>query len=588
MKQRKNLHRRNNIIQLVYGLVIIIALSIISQYIYTRFDLTSEKRYTLSDATKEMLTNLDEYVFFKVYLEGEFPAGFKRLRNETKEMLNEFRAYSPYVEFEFVNPSASSDDKERNNVYQLLVEKGLQPTNLQVANKDGNSEQLIFPGAVVNYLNKESAVDLLKTQLGMPHEEVLNNSIENLEFTLASVIREMTVQSKAKVAFIEGHGELSTLETADIGNELSEIYHVSRVRLNEQLNSLTDFKSYDSSGRIIIKNKYDAIIIAKPDSAFTEKDKFIIDQYLMRGGKILWLVDPVYASMDSLQQSRNTLGFGMDLNLKDMFFKYGVRMNQELLLDLNARYIPIVTGMVGDQPQQEFLPWYYFPIIRPSTKHPIVNNMNSVMTDFPCTLDTVKAENVRKTSLLASSQYTRISKAPALIDLKMMDINPKSQEYERFIRTFNMPQKMVAVLVEGRFKSLYANRMAPRLANNDSIGFKKESVETAQIFVSDGDIIRNQIHYSKGYPLPLGFDQFTREQFGNKDFILNALNYLIDQNGLISIRSREIKIRLLDRNRMEHNMVLIKTLNVIIPILLIVIMGIMIQLRRKRKFTTKK
>lgn len=588
MKQRKNLHRRNNIIQLVYGLVIIIALSIISQYIYTRFDLTSEKRYTLSDATKKMLTDLDEYVFFKVYLEGEFPAGFKRLRNETKEMLNEFRAYSPYVEFEFVNPSASSDEKERNKVYQLLVEKGLQPTNLQVANKDGNSEQLIFPGALVNHLNKESAVDLLKTQLGMPHEEVLNNSIENLEFTLASVIRQLTVQSKAKIAFIEGHGELSSLETADIGNELSEIYSVSRVRLNEQLNSLTDFKSYDSSGRIIIKNKFDAIVVAKPDSAFSEKDKFIIDQYLMRGGKILWLVDPVYASMDSLQQSRNTLGFGMDLNLKDMFFKYGVRMNQELLLDLNARYIPIVTGMVGNQPQQEFLPWYYFPIIRPSTKHPIVNNMNSVMTDFPCTIDTVQSENARKTSLLASSEYTRISKAPALIDLKMMDINPKSQEYERFIRTFNMPRKMVAVLVEGRFKSLYANRMAPRIANNDSIGFRKESVETAQIFVSDGDIIRNQLHYSKGYPLPLGFDQYTREQFGNKDFILNALNYLIDQNGLISIRSREIKIRLLDRNRMTENMGLIKTLNVVVPILLIVVMGIMIQLRRKKKFTKKK
>lgn len=588
MKQRKNIHRRNNIIQLFYGLVIIVAISIISQYIYTRFDLTSEKRYTLSNATKELLTNLDEYVFFKVYLDGDFPAGFKRLRNETKEMLNEFRAYSPYIEFEFVNPSESSDEKERNNVYQLLVEKGLQPTNLQVANKGGNSEQLIFPGAVVNYLNKESSVDLLKTQLGMPHEEVLNNSIENLEFTLASVIRQLTVQSKAKIAFIEGHGELSAIETADIGNALAEIYSVNRVRLNEQLNSLTDFKSYDSSGRILIENKYDALIIAKPDSSFSEKDKFILDQYLMRGGKILWLVDPVYASMDSLQQSRNTLGFGMDLNLNDMFFKYGVRMNQELLLDLNARYIPIVTGMVGNQPRQEFLPWYYFPIIRPSTKHPIVNNMNSVMTDFPCTIDTVKSANLKKTSLLASSEYTRISKAPALIDLKMMDINPKSEEYERFIRTFNMPKKMVAVLVEGRFKSLFANRIAPQLANNDSMGFKEESKITSQIFVSDGDIIRNQLHYSKGYPLPLGFDQFTREQFGNKDFILNAINYLIDKNGLISIRSREIKIRLLDRNKMEQNMLLIKTLNVVLPILIIVLMGLMIQWRRKQKYTIKK
>lgn len=208
------------------------------------------------------------------------------------------------------------------------------------------------------------------------------------------------------------------------------------------------------------------------------------------------------------------------------------------------------------------------------------------MTDFPCTLDTVKSANVRKTSLLASSEYTRISKAPALIDLKMMDINPKSEEYERFIRTFNMPKKMVAVLVEGKFKSMFANRIAPRLANNDSIGFKEESKETAQIFVADGDIIRNQLH--KGNPLPLGFDKFTREQFGNKDFILNAINYLIDENGLISIRSREIKIRLLDRNRMEGQMLLIKTLNVLIPIFLMIIMGLMLQWRRKKKFTLKK
>ncbi|NOR86589.1 MAG: gliding motility-associated ABC transporter substrate-binding protein GldG, partial [Bacteroidales bacterium] len=416
---KKNQHIRSNILQLIYGLVIIIALNIIGNYVYTRFDLTSEKRYTLSNATKEMLKDLDEYVFFKVYLEGDFPAGFKRLRNETKEMLNEFRAYSSFVEFEFVNPSENSDEEERNKAYQVLVEKGLQPTNLQVSNKDGNSEQLIFPGALVNYLNKESSLDLLKTQLGMPPEEVLNNSIENLEFTLASAIRQMAVSKKASIAFIEGHGELSAIETADIGNALSESYKVTRVRLNEQLNSLTNFKSYDSvSSKIFIKNKFDAIIIAKPDSAFSEKDKFIIDQFIMRGGKVLWLIDPVYATMDSLQTQRTTLGFGLDLNLNDMLFKYGVRMNQELLMDLNARPIPIVTGMIGNQPKQEFLPWYYFPILTASSKHPIVNNMNSIMTDFPCTLDTVKSANVKKTALLSSSDYTRISKAPALIDLQ--------------------------------------------------------------------------------------------------------------------------------------------------------------------------
>lgn len=578
MKNTKNNHRRNNILQLFYSLIIIMTINIISNYVYTRFDLTSEKRYTLSPATIDMLENLDEYVFFKVYLEGDFPAGFKRLRNETKEMLNEFRAYSKYIEFDFSNPSKNSDEEERNKVYKLLMEKGLQPTNLQVNDKTGNSAQLIFPGAIVSYMNAEGHVELLKTQLGMPPEEVLNNSVENLEFTLASVIRQLAVNTRAKIAFIEGHGELSKKETADIGNALSEHYSVTNVRLNEQITSLSNFKTYDSTGRIIISNKFDAIIVAKPDSAFSEKDKFVIDQYIMRGGKVLWLIDPVYASMDSLQSARTTLGFGLDLNLNDMFFKYGVRMNQELLMDLNARPIPIVTGMIGDQPRQEFLPWFYFPIVTSNSKHPIVNNMNSIMTDFPGTLDTVKSKNVKKTSLLASSAYTRISKAPALIDLQIMD-NPPDP------RMYNLPPKMVAVLVEGQFTSVFANRIPPKLANNDSIGFQKESKKTAQIFVSDGDIIKNQLHYSKGYPLPLGFDQFTQETFGNKDFILNALNYLIDENGLISIRSREIKLRLLDKNKMGENMLLIKSLNVLLPIILIFVLALLLQWRRKRKYT---
>jgi len=575
---KKNFTRRNNILQLVYGLIIIMSLNIIGNYVYTRFDLTAEKRYTLSDATKQMLNDLDEYVFFKVYLDGEFPAGFKRLRNETKEMLNEFRAYSSYVEFEFVNPSESSDQKEREKVYQVLVEKGLQPTNVQEKNKEGNTKTLIFPGAIVNYLNRETPIELLTNQMGMPPQEVLNSSIENLEFTLASVIRQLAEDHKAKIAFIEGHGELNAKETADIGNALAERYQVTRTKLNGQLNSLMSFKSYDSiHGKIIIRNKYDAIIIAKPDSAFSEKDKFIIDQYLMRGGKILWLIDPVYATMDSLQSQRTTLGFGLDLNLEDMLFKYGVRMNQELLLDINCRRIPIVTGMMGNQPKQEFLPWFYFPIVTPASTHPIVKNMNAIMTDFPGTLDTVKTQLLRKTALLASSNYSRISKAPALIDLQMMD-NPPDP------RMYNMPPKMVAVLIEGEFKSVFANRMPPRISSGDSLGFSSISKETAQIFISDGDIIQNQFHYSKGYPLPLGFDQFSRQSFGNKDFILNAINYLIDKNGLISIRNREIKLRLLDQTKMDENMFLIKTINVMAPILIIAIMGLFIHWRRKKKY----
>jgi ABC-2 type transport system permease protein len=569
--------KKNSILQLVYWLLIISSVNIIAQYFYTRIDLTSEKRYTLAPATKDLLKNLDEYVFFKVYLEGDFRAGFKRLRNETREMLNEFRAYSKFVEFEFVNPSASENEEERNEVFQLLIEKGLQPTNVHMNDKEGSSEKLIFPGAIVSYMNSETSVDLLKNQMGQAPEEVLNSSIENLEFSLASAILELTSNKRPKVAFIEGHGELSKIETADIGNKLMEQYNVSRLRIDGKLNSLLDFKTYDSSGRIIINNKYDALIVAKPDSVFSEKDKFIIDQFLMRGGKIMWLVDPVYASMDSIKESRTTLGIGLNLNLSDMFFKYGVRMNRELLMDLNSRPIPIITGMIGNQPKQEFRPWYFFPVVSPISKHPIVNNLNAVMTTFPGTLDTISSAKVKKIPLLASSDYTRVSKAPALIDLKITEKPPDP-------RLYNLPPKLVAVLVEGRFKSLYANRIPPQLANNDSIGFKEISKRTAQIFVSDGDVIKSQLHYSQNYPLPLGFDQFTRQTFGNKDFVLNALNYLVDENGLISIRSREIKIRLLDRNRMLEQMVFVKTINVAAPLIFVLFLGMILYWRRKKKY----
>jgi ABC-2 type transport system permease protein len=499
------------------------------------------------------------------------------LRNETREMLNEFRAYSKFVEFEFVNPSASENEEERNEVFQLLIEKGLQPTNVHMNDKEGSSEKLIFPGAIVSYMNSETSVDLLKNQMGQAPEEVLNSSIENLEFSLASAILELTSNKRPKVAFIEGHGELSKIETADIGNKLMEQYNVSRLRIDGKLNSLLDFKTYDSSGRIIINNKYDALIVAKPDSVFSEKDKFIIDQFLMRGGKIMWLVDPVYASMDSIKESRTTLGIGLNLNLSDMFFKYGVRMNRELLMDLNSRPIPIITGMIGNQPKQEFRPWYFFPVVSPISKHPIVNNLNAVMTTFPGTLDTISSAKVKKIPLLASSDYTRVSKAPALIDLKITEKPPDP-------RLYNLPPKLVAVLVEGRFKSLYANRIPPQLANNDSIGFKEISKRTAQIFVSDGDVIKSQLHYSQNYPLPLGFDQFTRQTFGNKDFVLNALNYLVDENGLISIRSREIKIRLLDRNRMLEQMVFVKTINVAAPLIFVLFLGMILYWRRKKKY----
>jgi len=338
MEKNKNKQRdlrRGSLIQLVSGVLIIILINVIGSFVFTRFDLTSEKRYSLSPATKTLLKNIDDIVYFRIYLEGDFPAGFKRLKNATREMLDEFRAYNKNIQYEFINPSQSEDEKERNDTYQLLMEKGLQPTNLEVNTKGGMEQQMIFPGAIAGYKSNEIPVELLATQIGVKPEEVLNNSIQALEFRLASAIRDLTVVSKPTVAFIRGQGELENKYIYDIGQALSKQYTVGVISIGGQLSSLTKRDSI-SEDKTRVVNKYDAIVIAKPDSAFSEKDKFIIDQFIMRGGKVLWLIDPVFATMDSLQDRETTLGIARDLNLDDMLFRYGVRLNPNLVMDLTG------------------------------------------------------------------------------------------------------------------------------------------------------------------------------------------------------------------------------------------------------------
>jgi ABC-2 type transport system permease protein len=576
-KSKQRSMKRNSLVQLLLGVVIIILANIIGSFVFTRFDLTSEKRYSLSPATKELLKGIDDIVYFRVYLEGDFPAGFKRLRNSTKEMLDEFRAYNKNIQYEFINPSLSNNEKERNDTYQLLSEKGLHPTDLQVSTKGGREQQVIFPGAIVNYKSNELAVDLLNSQIGVPPEEVLNNSIQALEFRLASTIRDLTVIRKPRVAFIRGHGELGNRDIYDIAQTLSKQYTVSVVSIGGQIGSLTGRDSV-SEDKTRIVNKFDAIIIAKPDSAFSEKDKFIIDQFIMRGGKVLWLIDPVFASMDSLQNATTTIGMAMNLNLDDMLFRYGVRINPNLVMDLNAMPIPLKTGNVANQPKIDFFPWYYFPVITPTENNPIVNNLNAIKMEFVSSMDTIRAPGVKKTILLRTSQYSRTVNTPVLITLEILEKEPDQRAYVG-------PPQVVAVLLEGEFKSDFENRIPPEIAGNRDIGFIPLSKPTRMIVVSDGDVIKNQVHYSKGYPLPLGYDQYTGETFGNKDFILNSLDYLVDESGLISIRSRSLKLRMLDMTRVNNNKIIWQAFNILFPVLLVLIFGLIRNYLRKKNYT---
>jgi ABC-2 type transport system permease protein len=579
VETKKGSTRRNNLVQLGFGILIVILVNIIGYYVFTRIDLTSEKRYSLSEPTRKMLKNLDDIVFFQVYLEGEFPAGFKRLKRETKEMLDQFRAYSDNISYEFINPSSSSDQKERNAVYQRLIERGLSPTDLQVKTNDGSSKQIIFPGAIVSYKNKEIPVELLSSQMGVPPEEVLNNSIQNLEFNLANTIRKLSIAQKPKIAFIEGHGELSRLETADAAYALNEYYSIERVKINGQLNCLTERNTVDSI-KTKIRNKFDAIIIAKPDSVFDEKDKFIIDQYIMRGGKVLWLVDPVFASMDSIQFADATVGIINELNLADLFFNYGVRLNTNLVMDLSALPIPLKTGEVGGSPQIEFFPWYYFPVLSPLIDHPIVKNLNAIKTEFISSVDTLNKKGIRKTILLTSSQYSRTVNTPILISLDILQKEPEQ-------RLYNKEYIPVAVLLEGKWESLYKNRIPPIIRDDRDVGYLESSQPGKMIVVADGDIIKNQIRTGNNglEPYPLGYDRYTGETFGNKEFILNAMNYLVDENGLISIRSRELKLRLLDRTQINDSKLLWQMINTILPVAIVIVMGVVFLIYRKRKYT---
>lgn len=582
MKAKKSEQRKANrsqaVSQLVIAIIILACINIIGQYFFARFDLTAEKRYTLSKPTKNILRNLDDIVYVEVYLEGEFPSGFKRLRNATREMLNELRAYHSDIEYEFVNPSGSTNAEERSNTYRLLMERGLQPTSVTYQGREGVTQLTVFPGAFVTYKGRTMPVQLLQDQIGVDSEEVINNSIQNLEYTFVNAINKLSRFRRPKVAFINGHGEMAEPFLVDIKRALAQDYAIENIEIKGNINALTDREAKDStetSYRYV--NKVDALVVAQPTQPFDEKDKFIIDQFVMHGGKVLWLIDPVNVSMDSLQTQNTTVAVPMRLNLDDQLFGYGVRLNTDLVQDINCLPITMITGNTGNTPQFSLMPWYYFPIITPHSNNPIVRNLNALKTQFVSTIDTISVPGIRKEILLTSSIYSRTVRTPILVDLNLARQKPNMELFRRQ----HLP---VAVLLEGSFSSLYAHRMATELTDNAMIGFRESSKETSMIVVADGDIIRNQLNRKTGEPWPLGYDQDTRQYLGNKDFIINAVSYLADENNLISIRSREIKIRMLDKTRVAEEQLFWQIINVAVPIILIVVFGFIWAFIRKRRY----
>jgi ABC-2 type transport system permease protein len=573
-KKRKNSGDLNNLITL---LAIIVLLNYVGSFVFHRFDLTSEKRYSLSEQTITTAENLEDVVYFKIYLESkDFTPELKRLRDATYEMMEELKAYGgSNIEYEFIDPNENPDQNSRDEFHRQLYEKGLRPTDLQTVDEDGQSRKTIWPWAILSYRGKELPVELLQSQLGGVAESMINSSIENLEYELANGIKTISSGHVKIIGFIEGHGELDKYETGDIANELSKFYRVDRVSIDGRLSQLTE-RIIDSASTYV-KNKYDLIIIAKPDSAFTEKDKFIIDQHIMYGGKVLWLIDPVFASMDSLMGENITMAIRQETNLDDQLFKYGARINANLIQDLQSTKIPVVAGFSGNQPQYKFFNWYFFPLLN-STQHPISKNLNLTKGEFTSTIDTVGSSEIKKTILLTTSAKTKTVNTPTRISLGILRFDPNPAQ-------FNEPNQSVAVLLEGKFESVFNGRIPDNIENSKEIKFKPKSDDNKMIVISDGDIIKNFVNRETKQIMPLGYDRYTREFYGNKDFIMNCINYLCEDSGMMTARNRSFKIRLLDKVKVKAEKTKWQFINTIIPLLLLVAFGFIWNFIRKKKFT---
>ncbi len=558
--------KRDYVVRLLVMLSIIILINIIGSFIHHRIDLTSEKKYTLSPVTKQALNDLSETVFIQVYLDGELPSGFVRMRSAIEDLLEEFRWYAPRkIEYEFLDVNKETDAAFRRNIMSELYDKGLQPTSIQVKEKDGSTTQkIIFPGAVISYGGIDVGINLLKNNPGLNHEINLNNSIQTLEYEFINMIRNLGNEQVGKIAFIEGHGELDSYSIGDIMKELSNFYQVDQGVIGGLYGSLDDYK---------------AIIVGKPVSRFSEEDKYVIDQYIMNGGTVLWCLDLVEVSLDSLIGG-STFSFYRPLNLEDQLFRYGVRINPNIVKDIECHVIPVNRGVVGGQPNWQLSPWYFYPIVAPDAQHPVTKSLNRVKLEFASTIDTVGEDpDIRKTVLLASSPYSGTLQAPAEISLGMTDVSPAQQE-------FNNSFLPMAVLLEGKFGSDFANRPIPAGVMNKPGQTIEKSSYTRMLVVSDGDIIRNDVrNTSSGIEiLPLGFDRYSSQIFGNKDFILNAVNYLTDQSGLIQLRGREFRLRLLDGKKSTDAALMIKLINMILPSALIILFGLLININRRRMY----
>ena len=562
--------KARSLVTLIATLGIIIIISYLSTFYFFRLDLTSENRYTLTDVTRSTLKNLENPVFVNVYLTGDdLPPGFNELEKAIRHTLEEFTVYAgQQIQYKFIDPTESGDKEERARLYKDLKQKGLRPVELtQRTRGDKTSKQTVFPGVVINYNTKHLAVNLLKDNMEKTPTQNLNNSIQALEYEFLNAIKKITTDKRKRIGLTTGHGEPSNKRLSDLASILSEYYDVERVPVTDTI------KTKDLG-------KYAALLIVKPDEKFTEKEKFRIDQYFMDGGKLFWFIDGVKTSMDSLRSKRTTIGIANELNLNDLLFKYGVRVNHDLVLDQQCLPIGLTQRGVSGKNRIQKFPWYYNPLIIPSqskNNHPVTKYLNPVRTEFVSTIDTVGSNRINKKVLLQSSELSLVKGVPVRISFNIINNPPARQQ-------FNDGSRIVAVSAEGVFSSVFRNRMiTEEFTQNQE--FREKSKQNKMIVVSDGDIPINEVS-SNGEVYPVGFDRNSRRNYkGNADFIRNAVNYLTDNEGLMKLRLRDLKIRLLDKQLVQDERTKWQIINTAVPVLIVILIGLTINFIRKRKYT---
>jgi len=561
--------KRKHLVQLGITLVVVVVLSLLAEIKFFRIDLTSEKKYTLSQASRQLMRELEDVVYVKIYLDGELPVEFVNFQKSIRELMDEFRAYAgEKLEYQFINLYDEPDESIRNRMIGELYDRGLNVTNIQVRDKEGgSSSRMIFPGAIIAYGAMELPVNLLKNNPTLSHEHNLNNSIQTLEYEFSRAIQSLTMEEVPRIAFVEGHGELDSMQTHSLMDELKNFFQVDRGYINGNVEALLN---------------YQALIIARPVHPFSEADKFAIDQYIMQGGRVLFFLDPVHPFADSLSAG-TTVALANQVGLEDLLFKYGVRINYNLVADLQCNYVPVNTAPAGEEARFTMMPWVYHPLLAGPVNHPVTRGLNYVKSQFASSLDTLSGSSaqVKKTVLLATSQASRKRDVPLYINMEEVTVQPDPALYQ----AAHLP---VGILLEGSFESFYKNYPVPDGVSPSNWNLIVQGQPGSVFVLADGDIVANEVQFEQGAfrAQPLGYDRYTQQTFGNREFIMNVVNYMTDNTGLMELRSREFKLRLLNNEIISQRSQLLKwkLINTLLPLLMVLIAGLVIQLLRRRKY----